>query len=64
MYKNIEYKKIYDFYKKFKDNEFADDKYFKDFLNALYKHTLPIDSDIYEEMLDRFILKVKKYQKR
>ena len=62
MYKKIEYKKIYEFYKRYKDTEFAKDKYFEDFLNALYKHTLSIDSDIYEKMLDRFMSKIQNVQ--
>ena len=53
------YKTIYDFYCKHKE-DFIGDKYFNDFLNALYKHTLLVDSEIYDKMLDRFVFAIQK----
>lgn len=60
-YNIIEYSKIYNFYKKYtKDGEKYFDKYFIDFVNAMYKHTLLVDSEIYDVMLERFITAIKK----
>ena len=60
-YKTINYSKIYNFYYKYiKDSDKYFDKYFKDFMNALYKHTLPVDSDLYDKMLDRFVWAIQK----
>lgn len=54
-YKTIKYSCIHDFF----DKNRVDDKYFNDFVNAMYKHTKPIDNDLYEEMKQKFLLKIK-----
>lgn len=63
-YKIINYSEIYEFYNKdsIKDS-FKDDKYFEDFLNALYKHTLTVDSELEEKMLNRFVSAIQKASK-
>ena len=54
-YETIKYNDIHDFFDKNK----VDDKYFNDFVNAMYKHTKPIDNDLYEDMKQKFLLKIK-----
>lgn len=54
-YETIKYNDIHDFFDKNK----VDDKYFNDFVNAMYKHTKPIDNDLYEDMKQNFLLKIK-----
>lgn len=54
-YETIKYSAIYDFF----DKNRVDDKYFDDFVNAMYKHTKPIDNDLYEDMKQKFSTKIK-----
>ena len=56
IYKTVNYSEIYNFYNKYiKESDEYFDKYFKDFVNSLYKHTLSVDSDLYDTMLERFV---------
>ena len=57
-YKIKTYKEIYDFYKK-NEKEFIDDVHFNDFLSSLKKHTVEVDSEIYDIMLDRLATRIK-----
>ena len=54
-YETIKYNKIHKFFEENKIN----DKYFNDFVNAMYKHTKPIDNDLYEDMKQKFLAKIK-----
>lgn len=54
-YTKITYKSLYDFFEKFK----IDDTYYKDFVNALYKHTKDRPFDYYEDMRRKFIQQLK-----
>lgn len=56
IYKTVNYSEIYNFYNKYtEESDKYFDKYFKDFVNSLYKHTLSVDSDLYDTMLERFV---------
>jgi len=54
-YKNIEYSEIHSFFVKY-SNEF--DRYFYDFVKALYKHTFDVNNELSEEMRRRFSRKI------
>ncbi|MBR2372151.1 MAG: PD-(D/E)XK nuclease family protein, partial [Clostridia bacterium] len=58
----IKYSEIYNFFIKYANNF---DRYFNDFLKALYKHTLDVNNELFEEMRRRFSKKIleKKYTK-
>lgn len=55
-YQEIRYSDIYNFYNKIK----IDDPYFKEFVNALYKHTKDREVDYAEDMMLRFLNKIRK----
>lgn len=55
-YTIIKYSEIYDFFSR-QDKE-CFDKYFDDFLRALYKHTLMVDNEFFEEMRKRFATRI------
>jgi hypothetical protein len=61
-YKIVEYSKIYKFFNEHKE-DFNSDKYFSDFLNALYKHSLKVDNELYDEMYRRFIQRINELSK-
>ena len=56
-YTIIEYSVIYNFFVKYRD-DYANDRYFRDFLGGLYKHTLKVNSELYEEMRRKFSAKI------
>lgn len=51
-YTTVLYSKIYDFF--IEHQNIKTDRFFDDFLKALYKHTLPYADDLYGEMLQKF----------
>jgi len=51
-YTTVLYSKIYDFFIEYQ--KIKTDRFFDDFLRALYKHTLPYADDLYGEMLQKF----------
>lgn len=53
-YETIKYSELYNFFAKHK----IDDKYYNDFVNAMYKHTKNIDNDLYEDMKIKFTNKI------
>ena len=55
-YRVIKYSELYDFY--MKQDKAIFDKYFDDFLKALYKHTLMVDSELFEEMRRKFATRI------
>lgn len=56
LYKEIKYRDIYNYLIK----QSVDDKYYTDFLNALYKHTKAVPVDYSEQMMNYLIKKVNK----
>jgi hypothetical protein len=56
-YTTIEYSTIYNFFVAHKE-DYSDDKYFTDFLGGLYKHTLKVNSELFEEMRRKFSAKI------
>ena len=54
-YETIKYSDIYSFF----DENKVYDKYFNDFINAMYKHTQPIDNDLYDDMKQKFVKRIK-----
>lgn len=57
-YKEIKYSKIFDFFRN-KESEFNKEKYFKEFLYALQKHTKPVDNSNEEELFRKFTAKIE-----
>lgn len=57
-YKVIKYSELYNFF--IKQDVTVFDKYFDDFRKALYKHTLMVDSELFEEMRRRFATRILK----
>ena len=57
-YKPIKYSEVFNFFDKYKD-EFKEITYFEEFLYALQKHTRPVDNSNEEEMLKKFMAKIK-----
>ena len=55
-YTVVRYNEIYSFYKKIT----IEDEYFKEFVNALYRHTKDRQIDYAEDMMIRFLDKIKK----
>ena len=55
-YKVVKYSELYDFF--MKQDKAIFDKYFDDFLKALYKHTLMVDNELFEEMRRRFATRI------
>ena len=55
-YKVIKYSEIYKFF--LKQDTAVFDKYFDDFLKGMYKHTLMVDSELFEEMRRRFAIRI------
>jgi spermidine/putrescine-binding protein len=51
-YIKITYKKLYEFFSKQKNNNTP---YYNDFCNALYKHSLEVQEDLYQENLKKFL---------
>ena len=58
LYTLIEYSKIFKFFEEYKE-ELKEVPYFNEFLYALQKHTKPIDNSNEEEMMKRFLAKIK-----
>ena len=56
-YTIIEYSTIYNFFVAHKE-DYADDRYFIDFLNGLYKHTLKVNNELFEEMRRKFSARI------
>lgn len=56
-YTIIEYSEIYNFFLKYK-SYYASDKYFSDFLSGLYKHTLKVNNELFEEMRRKFSARI------
>ena len=50
-YTIVTYKELYEFFSKQK----VDAPYYRDFCNALYKHTLEVQEDLYQENLVKFL---------
>lgn len=59
-YTIIKYSEIYNFYINHV-NDF--DRYFNDFIKALYKHTLDVNNELFEEMRRRFSVKIIEHRK-
>lgn len=59
-YQKILYSDIYNFFNKIK----IDEPYFKEFVNALYKHTKDREVDYAEDMAIRFINKINKIKQK
>ena len=55
-YRVIRYSELYRFFIKQEKTVF--DKYFEDFLKAIHKHTLMVDSELFEEMRRRFAARI------
>ena len=62
-YTIIEYSTIYNFFAAHKA-DYADDRYFPDFLNGLYKHTLKVNNELFEEMRRRFSARILEINKK
>ena len=56
-YTIIEHSEIYNFFLKYK-SYYASDKYFSDFLSGLYKHTLKVNNELFEEMRRKFSARI------
>ena len=58
-YRIIEYSKLFNFFKNYKDN-CKNDKYYNDFVSALEIHSKDIDNSNFEIMQERFIEQIDK----
>lgn len=64
-YDKISYKDIYEFFTKDSVKYYLiKDRYYEDFIKALYKHTLEVNNDQYEKMLYKFVQKIRKCKER
>lgn len=61
-YTEIKYSAIFDFFRS-KESEFTKEKYFKEFLYALQKHTRQVDNSNEEELFRKFAAKIKAKKK-
>ena len=60
-YQKIYYRAVYDFCRKQK--EYEEDRYFHDFVEALYSHTKDTSNDLYEEIRLLFLQRIKEKRK-
>lgn len=61
-YTIIEYSVIYNYFVSHKI-DYEGDRYFSDFLNGLYKHTLKVNNELFEEMRRKFSVRILEINK-